>query len=381
MLVTRILVDIQTISHHTFLSLKKSNNMSKFIFQSYINILLIFISINAFAQIPDGYYDGTEGLFGEDLQQALHSIIDNHNSLSYDELWIAFEDTDPRPDNSNLVYDMYSDNPNGSEPYTYTFGSDQCGNYSGEGSCYNREHSWPKSWFNEGSPMYTDLVHLVPTDGYVNRMRGNLAYGEVTQTDWTSENGSKRGYTNAGWTSSMVFEPIDEYKGDFARIYFYMSVRYYNEDNSWEENDMVDGSQIKPEALEMLMEWHENDPVSIKEQYRNEAIYDWQHNRNPFVDNPEFVEYIWGDPNTLKESLTIISINPNPVSSFLSIKYNTNDNYTYELFDFLGETIIKSTIEEKSFTIDFSSYDSGIYILRMTNNKTQQVTIHKIIKG
>ncbi|MFO7880440.1 MAG: endonuclease, partial [Bacteroidales bacterium] len=129
----------------------------------------------AFAQVPDGYYDSADGLGFEELQQALHNIIDDHTVLSYDDLWSAFYDTDPRPDNPNIVWDMYSDNPYGAEPYTFTFGTDQCGNYSGEGSCYNREHSFPKSWYNDGYPMYTDLVQLVPTDGYVNGMRGNLA--------------------------------------------------------------------------------------------------------------------------------------------------------------------------------------------------------------
>ena len=227
--------------------------------------------IQVLAQVPSGYYDSAEGLYETQLQQALHNIIDNHSSLSYDDLWDAFEDTDPRPENSNLVYDMYSDNPDGPEPYTFTFGTDQCGNYSVEGDCYNREHSWPKSWFNDASPMYTDLVHLVPTDGKVNGYRSNYPYGEVTSVTWTSQNGSKLGYTSASWTSDKVFEPIDEYKGDFARIYFYMSVRYYGEDGSWNENDMVDGSQLKPGPLAMMMQWHQDDPVSDKERYRNEC--------------------------------------------------------------------------------------------------------------
>src|SRR6056297_1552722 len=250
----------------------------------------IMLAFFATAQAPDGYYDSAEGLGFEQLQQALHDIIDNHTQLSYDDLWSAFYDTDPRPDNSSLVWDMYSDNPFGSEPYTYTFGTDQCGNYSGEGSCYNREHSFPKSWYNDGYPMYTDLVQLVPTDGYVNGMRGNFAYGEVDNPDWISENGSKKGYSNASWTTDMVFEPIDEYKGDFARIYFYMATRYKDEIDNWESNNdnadaMLNGTSypaFESAVLDMLMQWHENDPPGFKESERNDAIYDWQGNRNPF---------------------------------------------------------------------------------------------------
>ncbi len=127
---------------------------------------------------------------------------------------------------------MYSDNPGGTVPYTYNLtDADQCGNYGGEGDCYNREHSWPKSWSDEDAPMYSDLFHLYPTDGYVNGRRSNYPFGDVGSASWTSMNGSKVGSCSYPGYSGTVFEPIYEYKGDFARSYFYMTVRYYNEDN------------------------------------------------------------------------------------------------------------------------------------------------------
>ncbi len=259
------------------------------------SVLLLILS-SALAQIPPGYYDTAEGLNGDDLRLALHNIIDDHNVQSYSSLWTHFQSTDKKP--NNKVWDMYSDVPGGTPPYEYTFGSDQCGNYGGEGDCYNREHSWPKSWFNNTSPMNSDMFHLYPTDGYVNGMRSNYPFGEVSNATWTSQNGSKRGTMNAYGFSGTVFEPIDEYKGDFARTYFYMSTRYYTEDSGWDNNDMVDGADLKDWAVDMLLAWHEADPVSEKETDRNNAVYDIQNNRNPFIDYPEWADCVWGECGT-----------------------------------------------------------------------------------
>ncbi len=344
----------------------------------------ILSAILATAQIPVGYYDIADGLYGEDLQQALHNIIDNHNSLTYDDLWDAFEDTDPRPDNNNLVWDMYSDVPGGTPAYYYTFGSDQCGNYEGEGFCYNREHSWPKSWYNDASPMYTDLVQLVPTDGYTNGQRSNLVYGEVSSASWTSMNGSKVGGSALSWTNETVFEPIDEYKGDFARIYFYMATRYYSEDGSFNSNDMVDGSQIKPGALEMLMTWHENDSVSQKELIRNDAIYDWQYNRNPYVDHPEYVEYVWGDSQNVSQQLSLddIKINPNPVSDILNLEIPVQSPKGYQLvlFDYCGKSLLKQQTTGNDMSLDVSGLQSGIYMVCILNLSSGNIITRKIVK-
>ena len=246
------------------------------------------------ADIPPGYYDDAQGLDGEPLRLALHNIIDDHIPQSYSSLYGHFQSTDAKSDGT--VWDMYSDVPGGTPPYIYNFTSaDQCGNYGGEGDCFNREHSWPKSWFNEGMPMNTDLFHIYPTDGYVNGMRSNHPYGEVESTTWTSQNGSQRGNMNSYNHNGTVFEPIDEYKGDFARTYFYMSTRYYTEDSGWDDNDMVNGSNLNDWAVDMLMDWHLQDSVSQKEIDRNNAVYAIQENRNPFIDHPEWVGCVWGE--------------------------------------------------------------------------------------
>lgn len=252
--------------------------------------LLLFPAC-AGAQPPAGYYDSAEGLSGQPLRAALHNIIDNHSPITYAAIWNAFTSTDATP--GNKVWDMYSDIPGGTPPYLFSFGTDQCGGYNEEGDCYNREHSFPQSWFNSGNPMRTDLFHIYPTDGWVNNKRGNLPFGDVGSPDWTSDNGSKVGLsTTPGYTSTM-FEPIDAYKGDFARSYFYMMTRYYGEMAGWNCPMMANGD-LSPWAKALLVEWSDLDPVSPKETARNNAVYALQHNRNPFIDRPEWVHAIWG---------------------------------------------------------------------------------------
>jgi len=328
--------------------------------------LLILTSL--WAQIPNGYYDPAAGLSGPTLQQALHDIIDNHNAQSYSALWTAFQTTDVKP--NGKVWDMYSDIPGGTPPYEYTFGSDQCGNYSGEGSCYNREHSWPKSWFNNGTPMYTDLFHLVPTDGYVNSQRSNYPYGEVSNPTWISQNGSKRGPCSYPGYSGTVFEPIDAYKGDFARNYFYMSTRYLNEDNGWAGSPMVNGSQLVPWALNMLLEWAAEDPVSQKELDRNNAVYAIQNNRNPYIDHPEYTALVWGGalPGPAAPSnLQAVSITETGLTLTWSDNANNEDGfYVYQnssLIETLGADLTTLAVNgleaATSYTFGVAAYNTA----------------------
>jgi endonuclease I len=261
-------------------------------------VLLGFLSFlgtsTLFSQPPTGYYDPANGLSGAALQTALHNIIDDHTSISYDGLWTAFQTTDDNA--SGKVWDMYSN-------CTFTFGTNQCGNYANECDCYNREHSFPKSWFGGVvTPMYSDLFHLVPTDGKVNGIRDNYAYGEVGAATYTSSNGSKLGTCNYPGYTGIVFEPIDEYKGDFARNHFYMAVRYADLIANWHSNDANAEAVLVTTAypafeswyLQMLMDWHYADPVSQKETDRNNTVYtSYQHNRNPFIDDPGYAALIW----------------------------------------------------------------------------------------
>lgn len=260
--------------------------------------MLVMTSVGVWAQIPNGYYNSANNKTGDELKTALHDIIKGHTSIFYSQLWNAFWSTDNK--GNGVVWDMYSDIPDGTPPYTFSMGQNQCGTYVAEGDCYNREHSWPQSWFS-GDDQATpsrDLHHVFPTDGFVNSQRSNNPYGEVNTATWTSQNGSKLGTCkpSLGYNGT-VFEPIDEYKGDFARALMYMSVRYYTEDDDWGTSGMTNKSEILPWAMAMLLRWSDDDPVSQKEIDRNNVIYsDYQHNRNPFIDHPEYARMIW-DPD------------------------------------------------------------------------------------
>ncbi len=246
--------------------------------------------------IPSGYYDPAEGKCGQELLLALHKIIRGHTKRTYDNLWTDYKTTDC---DGTKILDMYSD-------CNFVYNTNKCGNYSDVGDCYNREHSMPNSWWGgSNDTCYTDLFHLYPTDGKVNGIRGNNSFGEVGSNYTTYSSSKCNGlgkHGNSGFSgyTGRVYEPDDMYKGDFARTYFYMACRYMPKIDGW-SSDMLAGNSypvFTTWATNLLLKWHRNDAVSEKETTRNEAVYGIQGNRNPFIDHPEFVEYIWGNMNT-----------------------------------------------------------------------------------
>ena len=246
--------------------------------------------------IPSGYYSAAEGKCGAALLTALCDIVASHTAVSYSNLWTAFKQTDTK--SNGKIWDMYSTKE-------FTYGTEQCGNYTSIGICYNREHSFPKSWFSDATPMYTDLFHVVPTDGFVNNQRGNSPFGEcasgtyVATKNGVSAKGKLGKSTVAGYTGT-VWEPDDDYKGDFARSYFYMAAAYNKKIAGW-SSDMLNKTAypaFADWAINMLLRWNTLDPVSTKETARQEAVYAKQKNRNPFIDFPDLAEYIWGSKKT-----------------------------------------------------------------------------------
>ena len=267
-------------------------------------LALAVTAVVAHAQGPGSsgtYYQAANGTSGSQLKTALAAIIYNRTERTYKDLWTDFRKTDARADGK--VWDMYSAITN------YTFGTDQAGNYKKEGDVYNREHSFPNSWFGGNvQPMYTDLNHLYPTDGFVNNKRGNLPFGTTQGESYKSERDfSKVGSCTWPGYTGKVFEPADEYKGDFARTYFYMVTCYEEKLPTWYDNysdvrPTLDGSTypgLSAWQLQMLMQWATQDPVSDKETNRNEAVWEIQRNRNPFIDYPGLEQYIWGDQKTV----------------------------------------------------------------------------------
>ena len=268
--------------------------------------LLFLIGYSIFASVPTGYYNSLEGKKAAALKTELHNIIcqDTTHYLGYGSgkgnTWEGFYYTD-RDATSNAVIDMYSDsiryypNPNP--------------NFTAFGSTIEIEHSVPKSWWgcditHPDCPA-RDLNHLYPADGKMNMAKNDNPLGVVTGTP-TSDNGaSKVGPATYDGYVGNVFEPADKYKGDFARSYFYMATAYEHYARKWDtskpENMMQNNSYpvFKPWALTLLLQWHRQDVVSLKETTRNETVYGIQKNRNPFIDHPELIEYIWGNLTTV----------------------------------------------------------------------------------
>ncbi len=335
-------------------------------------IVLVYIALTlwlgTYAQIPAGYYDAAAGLSGLPLKVALHNIIKNHTAITYNGLWTAFPTTDDKP--NGKVWDIYSDIPGGTPPYEFTFVTNQCGSYSSEGDCYNREHSFPASWFNDASPMYTDLFHLYPTDGKVNGQRSNYPYGDVGTASWTSQNGSKLGNCSDPGYTGIVFEPIDDYKGDLARTYFYMAVRYYTEDSGWSGGGMTAGAEPLLWARNVLIDWATNDPVSQKEIDRNNTIYtSFQHNRNPFIDHPEWILAIWGPSagiNTDDKS-EFFRMFPLPATDQVTINDNLENDQISRIEVYSTSSSLMHTYNDcgRSFTIDLTDFPSGVYFTRI----------------
>ncbi len=329
-------------------------------------INLLIINYLLFAQIPPGYYDGTEGLSGDELKSALNDIIDGHTELSYTGVWNALRDTDEDPDNINNVILLYTGWSVSNSGYP----------------TWNREHTWAKSHgdFGNNPPCGTDVHHIRPTDVQVNGDRGNLDF-DYSDNPYPTIPGCF--YDGNSW------EPRDEVKGDVARMIFYMATRYEGEDG---ELDLVVVDEVNtypnPEhgKLSALLEWNTMDPPSEFEETRNDRIYDnWQGNRNPFVDHPEFADLIWEITSTQSEYFTENNHNlsnyPNPFSknstgtqiSFSLPQYS--QNVQVEIYNIKGQIVRELEIRNLKLGINKAIWDgtdmnnrkvrSGIYMINL----------------
>jgi len=322
---------------------------------------LLFSVANIFAQIPTGYYDGTAGLSGSALKTKLSSIISSgHQTKSYDALDDEYpnSDKDSYYEKDGTVLDIYSENPTETDPYVYQFGVKKCGNYKIEGDCYNKEHIFPQGYFNKASPMVSDIHHIVPTDGKVNGMRSNFPFGNVgSSVSYTSKNGSKLGTSNSVNYSGKVFEPINEFKGDVARMIFYFATRYEAKLKDFDANDILTNTSfpgIQSWELEVLKQWHTQDPVSQREIDRNNAAYTYQRNRNPFIDHPEYVDLIWGTttPDTEAPSTPTNLIVTGSTSSTISLSWTAStDNIMVATYDIYLDGTLKTSSSSNSITV------------------------------
>lgn len=249
-----------------------------------IMLIATIVSITASAQIPEGYYDALKGKKGAELKTAVHNIIKEARVLSYGKgiaaTWWGFYLTD---NDNGYVIDRYS-------PNKVEFGA------WGE-SCrsMNIEHSFPKSWWGgEQRQAYKDLYNLMPSDAKANTTKSNYGMGVVTKA--TYDNGViKVGSGNSG---TKMWQPYPEWQGDFARAYLYMATCY--QDYKWVKEGLKsletgDYPTLQKWASDLYIKWAKEDPVSDLEAKRNNIVYSIQGNRNPFIDFPNLMEYIWGD--------------------------------------------------------------------------------------
>ncbi|MCK8479473.1 endonuclease [Psychroserpens algicola] len=372
-------------------------------------IITVLITTTLAAQVPSGYYSSATGT-GFTLKTQLKEIIDNSDDgltneylaldLGYSALYDTFQnsDVDLYYENNGTLLDMYServiqnpDNTNTNLPdaYEYTYGVNQDDGTLGtaEGQRYNREHTIPQSSFNSGSPMRNDAHFVIPSDKYVNAQRGNLPYGIVNTSLQHDEysNGSLRGENiNSGVVagySGDVFEPIDEFKGDIARLYFFFVTRYEDQMTGF-NYVMFDGSAsqaIDQPFLDMLYDWHVNDPVSQRELDRNNAIFAQQNNRNPFIDNPQFVFDIWQSTLSVNEieALEAVKMYPNPANGN-EVTIESNYDLNVEVYDVLGKKITIQKITSNQKKLNISTLSRGVYLVKL--NSENGSIIKKLIK-
>ncbi len=262
---------------------------------------------------------------GKTLFDALNKKISSHSNVGYDGLYDSYKKTDAVPgtegDNA-LFWDMYGG---------FAFDQGKTGNYKKEGDSYNREHSVPQSWWGTSSTMKADLGHVVPTDGYVNNRRGNYPFGEVDeetysysfverrdssgnvyQTAGISKLGTGKNIGDIKWPSDSerVFEPDDQYKGDFARITLYFATCYPGKAVSGNGSSTYTTSfpYLTDYGIALCKKWATQDPVSTKEINRNNAMQEEQGNRNPFIDHPEWVDLVWKSETPVVPTLQKIEV-------------------------------------------------------------------------
>ena len=320
------------------------------------------------AQIPDGYYDDAEGLSGDELKSALHNIIKNHREYSYNDLRdFILKNTDEDPDNSSNVILIYTNISRAKSDFGGNLGD------------WNREHVWAKSHgdFGTSAPAGTDAHHIRPSDVKVNSLRGHLDF-DLGGSPVPNCPGCKR--------DSDSFEPPDRVKGDVARMIFYMATRY--EGGSGEPDlEVVDRVNTYPNPehgkLSELMEWNTQDPPDDFEENRNDVIYyQYQENRNPFIDHPEYVNAIWGDPESISNSTELkIACYPNPVVHTVFIEYSFNSSILFSLYYEDGSHIAEGKMNRGKSGIDMTTMSNGLYLLVLRNENGNIVQQYKLIKN
>ena len=326
-----------------------------------LTFVLLLLSSFSFAQVPETYYDSANGLTGGELKTALHDIIKDHTEFPYTssntDTWDILKESDKDTINSDNVLLVYSGwSVNAAQEYN-------------NGNGWTREHTWAKSHggFDTDKGIGTDCHNLKPCDNSINSARSNLDFDNGGSIYIDGDGATECRKDGDSW------EPRDEVKGDVARILFYMATRYEG-DNGELDLELVDAvNSANTYGLNMgyhgklstLLDWHESDPVDSFEIRRNDVIYSYQKNRNPFIDHPEYVEQIWSVP-TSTEIVTEpqIRVYPNPVKDYLNIDvYESAHGIIYSL---RGEKVKEFEVQNG---ISVQNLNSGVYVLQVITDK------------
>lgn len=333
----------------------------------FLGIVMLIVTSVAMAQIPAGYYDAAQGKSGTELKTALYTIIKGHTEFPYSasttDTWDILKETDVDPNNSSNVIGLYS-----------AFSMNAAAEYDG-GNGWTREHVWAKSRGDFGTTpgAGTDVHHLRAEDASTNSARSNRNFDEATE-QYIDASGQYSGPTSSftGGSSSFTWEPRDAVKGDVARMLFYMATRYEGEagepDLELTETLLGSGDKSPLHAkLSVLLTWHQQDPVDAYEQTRNDIIYGYQGNRNPFIDHPEYVASIWGEPTT-------------PLPSFTSNPITTSSEgvaYTYSITSTGGSGLLSLSATTLPSWLTFNDAGNGAGSLSGTPT-TANIGIHAV---
>lgn len=337
------------------------------IHKSILFIFILVLTANVSAQEPAGYYALGEGKNKAELKTALYNTIRNHTYLDYDistSIWwyTYFKQTDWHKE--NYFWDMYSNN----ERSTYN------------GSLMNREHCMPRSWWGTSDNYSSfdsngDLINLSPSDATANEAKSNFPLGEVGNSGFNNGVVKIGNSTFSGYTGT-VFEPDDQYKGDFARTYMYMVTCYEDYKNNW--RSLGTASMLynntyptfKPYAVNLLLKWHRDDSVSDKEINRNNAVYNIQRNRNPYIDHPELAEFIWGSRVSelwtvgigTAEKVASLYVRFDAATNLISVEITKPENATYFIQSING-IVLKTDKFSSEGTTSVAELKNGLYLL------------------
>lgn len=312
-------------------------------------IALIMLMASVAMSQQTGYYNGTDGKSGDELKTALNNIIKDHTPYSYFFSKEIFKLSDADPENPDNVIQVYT-------------GFSHDNNDYGNGSLQlNREHVWAKSHgdFTDQPPMYGDVHNLKPSAASVNQDKSNLDF---------DNGGAQHDIATGCYYTDSTWEARDEVKGDIARIIFYMATRYEGNDGEL-DLEVVDRVNTFPlpehGKLSTLIQWNELDPPDAFERNRNNVIYQFQKNRNPFIDNPDFVNLIWGDETPGPISIDDVQMLPHlaialePVEIKATIVSTINGQVNASLFWGLSFDDLSNEIPMSASGEDFSAFIPG----------------------